>query len=178
MLPLILDSRSFSNNPLISNLPPITTTTLGLNIAFTQWLSSSFKTGSNNSGYFVNSISLRTREISLSLNLFVDLYTDSAASPDSKIIRFTNPTFIPDTTANYLFTLTTPLLLPANTTYWLVAGISDGGGEYRWAFSDSTVESGLTGWSIGNTVLYSSTQGGFWLNQTGVLQYSINGEEI
>lgn len=178
MLPLILDSRSFSNNPLVSNLPPITSASTGQPILSSQWLRASFTTGSNSLQYLLSSVSLRTAQISLSPNLFVDLHVDSSGSLGSRLARFTNPSSIPGSTNNNLFTLTTPLLLPANTVYWLVAGILSGSGQYLWAIADSTAESGITGWSISNDSLFSSNQGGTWNSFTTsrVFQFSINGE--
>ena len=179
MLPLILDSRSISNNPLVSNLPPVSATSFGYSISSNQWLRSGFVTGSNNFQYLLSSVSLRSAQTSFSLNLFVDLYTDSSGGLGILVTRFINPASIPANTNNNLFTLATPLLLPANTAYWLVAGISSGSGQYLWAATNSTVESGIAGWSIGYEPFYSSNQGGTWNNDfttTFAFQFSVNGE--
>lgn len=178
MLPLILDSRSFSNNPLVSNLPPITSTSAGYSITSTQWLTTSFTTGDNSFQYILSSVSLRSAQISSSPNWFVDLYPSNPGLGGTRLVRFINPTNIPNTTANNLFTLTVPLLLPANTTYWLVTGISSGSGQYLWAFTNSNIASGVANWSIGNTCFASYNQGGTWslLSENQPFQFSVNGE--
>lgn len=181
MLPLILDSRSFSNNPLISNLPPITTTSAGQYILPNQWLRISFTTGSSSSQYLLSSVSLRSVQIRSSLDLFVQLYTNDGGTLGTKITDFINPSSIPTSTSNNLFILGTPLLLSANTTYWLVAGISiNGSGEYLWAFTNSTIESGIAGWSINDNPFYSGNGGLSWQNNFSpsfnTFQFSINGE--
>lgn len=178
MLPLILDSRSFSNNPLVSNLPPITSASAGYSITFTQWLRAGFTTGSNDFQYLLSSVSLLSAQISSSPNWFVDLYTNSSGGLGNQLVRFINPSNIPNTTAINVFTLTVPLLLPANTAYWLVTGISSGSGQYLWAFTNSNTVSGVANWSIGNTCLFSNNQGGTWnlLSQDQPFQFSVNGE--
>ena len=162
----------------MSNLPPITSTSAGHSITFTQWLTTSFTTGNNSFQYILSSVSLRSVQISPSPNLFVDLYPNNPGLGGTRLARFVNPSNIPNTTANNLFTLTVPLLLPANTTYWLVAGILSGSGQYLWGFSNSNIESGIANWLISNDSLFSSNQGGTWsfLSENQPFQFSVNGE--
>lgn len=182
MLPLILDSRSFSNNPLVSNLPPITSTSAGHSITFTQWLRTRFTTGNNSFRYILSSVSLLSVQTSSSPNLFVDLYADSLGGLGTRLARFINPTSIPTSTNNNLFTLAVPLLLPANTTYWLVTGISSGSGQYLWGFTTSTGQTGSPGILINDNPFYSTNQGGTWSNNFSTtfnaFQFSVNGESF
>ena len=172
-----------SATTLVSNLPSITVSVMGYPVKFDQWLRSSFTTGSGSYGYTINSVTLRLAEMTANPNLFVRLYSDSSGGLGSQITSFTNPnpSFTPNTTNNYTFTPTTPQTLASNTAYWLVAGISEGSGEYLWAFTQSPDQTGFLGWSIGDNPFNSTNQGGTWNNSFGTtfkaFQFSVNGTE-
>ncbi len=151
-----------SATTLVSNLSP--TPSMGYPVKFDEWLRSSFTTGSGSYGYTINSVTLRLAEMTANPNLFVRLYSDSSGGLGSQITSFTNPSFTPNITNDYIFTLTTPQTLAANTAYWLVAGISEGSGEYLWAFTQSPDQTGFPGWSIGDNPFNSTNQGGIWSN--------------
>jgi hypothetical protein len=114
-------------------------------------------------------------------NLFVRLYKDSSGGLGGQITSFTNPIFTPNTTKDYIFTLTNPQTLASNTDYWLVAGISEDSGEYLWAFTTSTGQTGSPGWLIGDNPFYSTNQGDIWSNNFSTtfnaFQFSVNGTE-
>ncbi|GCL54842.1 hypothetical protein NIES3806_21850 [Microcystis aeruginosa NIES-3806] len=168
-----------SATTLVSNLPPTTATAQGSPVQSNQWLRSSFTTGSGSYGYTINSVTLRLAEMAANANLFVRLYSDNSGGLGSQIASFTNPSFTPNTTNNYTFTPTTPQTLAANTAYWLVAGISDGSGQYLWAFTKSPDQTGVTGWSIGDIPFYSGNQGLSWNSNFpdsfNAFQFSVNG---
>ncbi len=168
-----------SATTLVSNLPQ--TSTMGYPVKFDQWLRSSFTTGSGSYGYTINSVTLRLAEMTANTNLFVRLYNDSPGGLGSQITSFTNPSFTSNTTNDYIFTLTNPQTLASNTNYWLVAGISDGIGEYLWSFTTSPDQTGLPGWSIGDNPFNSTNQGGIWSNNFSTafkaFQFSVNGTE-
>ncbi|MFN6273900.1 MAG: choice-of-anchor R domain-containing protein [Microcystis sp.] len=168
-----------SATTLVSNLSP--TPTMGYPVKFDEWLRSSFTTGSGTYGYTINSVTLRLVQMTANPNLFVRLYNDNSGGLGSQITSFTNPSFTPNITNDYIFTLTNPQTLASNTDYWLVAGISDGIGEYRWAFTTSTGETGSPGWLIGDNPFYSTDQGGIWSNNFSTtfnaFQFSVNGTE-
>ncbi|MCE2668954.1 MAG: choice-of-anchor R domain-containing protein [Microcystis sp.] len=168
-----------SATTLVSNLSP--TPSMGYPVKFDEWLRSSFTTGSGSYGYTINSVTLRLAEMTANPNLFVRLYSDSSGGLGSQITSFTNPSFTPNITNDYIFTLTTPQTLAANTAYWLVAGISEGSGEYLWAFTQSPDQTGFPGWSIGDNPFNSTNQGGIWSNNFSTafkaFQFSVNGTE-
>ena len=168
-----------SANTLVSNLPGTTTSGFEPSVKPDQWVGSSFKTGSASYGYTLDSVTLLFQQMNLNTNLFVRLYSDNSGSISSLITSFTNPGSITTNAANNTFTLTTPQTLAANTTYWLVAGISSGSGEYRWRSTTSPDQTGFTGWSIGDNSLYTSDQGGIWNSFTPfkAFQFSVNGTE-
>jgi hypothetical protein len=134
------------------------------------WQGSSFTTGS--SSYNLASATLLFRE-NASGNLFVRLYSDSSGV-GTQIASFTNPASISGTLANNTFTLATPQALAANTTYWLISGVSSG--SYSWGYTNSTNETGLPGWTIGDGYTYSNNQGGFWnlVDPDTPYQFSVN----
>ena len=168
-----------SATTLVSNLPPTTLETNGGAVKFDQWVSSSFTTGSGIYGYTLDSVTLRFREDTADNNLSVSLYTDNFGGIGGLITSFTKPSFVTNTIDNYPFTLTTPQTLASGTTYWLVAGISSNlvGGEYSWRITDSAAQTGLSGWSIGDSSLFSSNQGLTWNSFPGsvVFQFSVDG---
>ena len=142
------------------------------------WQGSSFTTGS--SSYNLNSATLLFRENTASTDLFVRLYSDNSGKPDTVITNFTNPTPITTTLANNTFTLATPQALAANTTYWLVSGISSLTGlGYFWGVANSNNQTGLPGWTIDDGFVASFDQSASWnIVPTGVpLQFSLEGTE-
>ncbi|GCL59525.1 choice-of-anchor R domain-containing protein [Microcystis aeruginosa] len=169
-----------SATTLVSNLPPITSDpTTGSDITFNQWVRSSFKTGSISYGYTLNSVTLLFRELTANNSLFVRLHRDDAGDTGALITTFNNPSPITSTAANNNFSAPTPQTLAADTTYWLVAGISSNvsGGQYRWARTNSVDQGGELGWSIGDSSLFSINQGGTWSVDPAfkAFQFSVNG---
>jgi hypothetical protein len=168
-----------SATTLVSNLP--STSPMGYPVKFDEWLRSSFTTGSGSYGYTINSVTLRLAEMDANPNLFVRLYKDSPGGLGGQITSFTNPSFTPNITNDYIFTLTTPQILASNTKYWLVAGISEGSGKYLWAFTTLPDQTGSPGWLIGDNPFKSTNQGGTWNNSFATtfsaFQFSVNGTE-
>jgi hypothetical protein len=165
---------------LVSNLPPTTTSLPGATaVKLNQWVRSSFTTGSVSYGYTLNSVTLRFAQITSATppdQLIVEIYKDNAGALGDLITSFTNPGSI-SFISNYIFTLTTPQTLAANTTFWLVARVSSGSEEYSWLRTDSTAQTGVAGWSIGDTSLFSDDQGFSWniINEFNAFQFSVDG---
>ena len=149
-------------------------------MGFTQfdfWQGKSFTTGSGS--YNLNSATLLFQEVTADANLFVRLYSNSSGTPGTLITSFTNPASITTTLTNNTFTLTTPQALAANTTYWLVSGISSGTGSYDWGFTTSSNQTGLPGWTIGDGYVVSVDQSASWntFPTDGPYQFSLEGTE-
>lgn len=186
MQPLIIDFKlmpASESKLLVSNLPPITPPpTTGSDITFNQWVRSSFKTGSISYGYTLNSVTLFFRQLTANNSLFVRLHRDDAGDTGDLITTFNNPSPITSTAANNNFSAPTPQTLAADTTYWLVAGISSNvsGGQYRWARTNSVDQGGELGWSIGDSSLFSINQGGTWFVDPAfkAFQFSVTGAEL
>jgi hypothetical protein len=174
--PAVLNLSEVVN--LVSNLPPTTPLpTSGFSITNNQWLSSSFQTGNASDVYILNSVNLRIGQAALG-SLFVKLYSNAAGNPGTEITSFNVPSI--GSTNNYNFTLTNSQPLTANTTYWLVAGISSGSGQYVWTKTSSTTETGLPGWSIGDLTFFSTDGGALNIWNSFVspepFQFSVNGQ--
>ncbi len=144
-------------------------------INFNFWNGSSFTTGS--SSYNLQSATLLFQQLTASPNLFVRLYSNSSGTPGTLITSFTNPASITTSLANNTFTLATPYTLAANTTYWLVSGVSDNVGNYQWGYTTSYAQTGLPGWTIGDGYVESNNQGGGWTSfpTDGPYQFSLEG---
>lgn len=178
MLPLTIDPMSIPNPNqvinLVSNLPPTTSANTGFQVTNNQWMGSSFTTGNNL--VILTSVTLRLGQFTLG-SLFVKLYSNSTGFPEYEINSFNVPSI--SGTNTYDFTLTNPYILTANTTYWLVAGISSGSGGYAWAFANSGDQIGELDWLIGDTAVFSSNQGVTWNTLTGygTFQFAIRGSD-
>ena len=175
---MIMNSIAF-----VSNLPPITTSlSSGSAIRTDSWARSSFTTGSNLS--VVTSVTLQFRQNTANTNLFVRIYENNVGLLGNPIISFINPASISTTVphgADTVFMLTTPQILAANTSYWLVVGVDapvGTGGEYSWRGTNSFDQTGEAGWSIGDSSLFTSDQGLSWFTSTiaNAFQFSINGQ--
>jgi hypothetical protein len=187
MLPLIIDPMPIPSQTvnLVSNLPPTTPSpTSGRDVNNSQWLAPSFTTGSDL--FILSSVTLffalKSGTTSDPGNLLLRLYSNASGVPGSAISggNFNAPTI--GSASQYTFTLATPQKLVVNTTYWLVAETSNANpGTYLWAHTSSSVETGFAGWSIGNTAVYSVSQGigvnpWTFLTGGGTLQFSVNGQ--
>jgi len=142
------------------------------------WRGSSFTTGSG--AYNLNSATLWFRRSTPFSNtsLFLRLYSNNSGTPGTLITTFTNPTLpLPTTFANTTFTFATPQSLTANTTYWLVSGTSSGAGGYQWGYTNSTAQTGLPGWSIGDNYAFSTNQGSSWTTAASSFRFSLEGTE-
>lgn len=140
-----------------------------------NWQGASFTTGSGS--YNLNSATLLFQQLVASPNLFLRLYSNSSGTPGTLITSFTNPASITTSLANNTFTLATPYTLAANTTYWLVSGVSDNVGNYQWGYTTSYAQTGLPGWTIGDGYVDSNNQGGGWTSfpTDGPYQFSLEG---
>ncbi len=158
---------------LVENLSQGNDSALG--VAINPWQGASFTTGSGS--YNLNSATLLFQELVAGPNLFLRLYSNSSGTPGTLITSFTNPTPITTTLTNNTFTLATPQALAANTTYWLVSGVSSGAGGYNWGYTSSFNQTGLPSWTIGDGYVASNNQGGSWdsFPTDGPYQFSLEG---
>ena len=148
-------------------------------VAFGAWVGSSFTTGSGAYSLEAATLWFRRSTVPSNTNLFLRLYSNNSGNPGTLITSFNNPTLpLPTPAANTTFSLTTPQALTASTTYWLISGISSGtDGQYDWGYTNSTLQTGLPGWSIGDNVVTSTNQGGNWNSAISPVMFSLTGTE-
>jgi hypothetical protein len=101
---------------------------------------------------------------------YLSLYSDSGGSPGSKLVSLSGNNF-PQALALYAYTTTTPVMLSANTTYWLVGSSRlSVAPDYSWIDTASTNLDAGTVWQLGVTK-YNAGSG--WTVNPGVyLQFS------
>ena len=132
-----------------------------------QWKGQSFTT--DNDSYTLDQVTLEFVDAAdASGNLFVHLYDDNAGLPGSMVLGGAlGGSSNPATAGQYVYLANTSLLLSANTPYWIVAGVSAGDGDYRWATVDSDGETGP--FPLGNDPALSFNTGGSWSLSTNLL---------
>ena len=121
------------------------------------------------------------RENTNSSNFFLRLYSDNSGEPDSILTSFTPDTPISSTFAVTDFTPDSAVQLAANTTYWLIGGVSaNDGGSYQWGFTFSSNETGIDGWTTPNQVAVTFNQEGFGISDpdSGSYQFSVDATDL
>jgi uncharacterized phage protein (TIGR02218 family) len=162
--PILYPDRDYDPRTFIDNIRPIKTDPFGYLISVNSWARIFFKTGNNNEGYNIGSVTLRLRQVNYSPNLFVklglgQLIEDSLIDsyPDlvggfllnagliPEIANFTAPSGVPETTSNVTFNSSYSVHLNPNTIYCLIVGINANGssidsfnGQYVWAARELT----------------------------------------
>jgi hypothetical protein len=128
-----------------------------LDVSFTQWDAQSFTVGPSNIQLSLAELNLAAAQSSGG-NFFLRLYNNSGTNLPGSALETLVGNSNPAAAGIYSYTGST--LLSANTKYWIVAGVSTGGGgNYQWRFElPANVE---VGQSIGSIV--SFTQGQSWL---------------
>ena len=125
-----------------------------------KWLASSFVT--NSQAWTLTSATLSFGSAqNTSGNLFVNLYSNATNLPGSSLGTLSG-SGNPASAGQYTYT-SNGISLDPSTTYWLVAGVSSGNGNYHWRWTDSVASTGV--WSIPstNTVAGSGNGGSTWV---------------
>lgn len=165
-LALVASPASFASIVGASNLN--NNFTLEAFLGSTLWRGQSFTVASGQD-YILSDVQIITRVSDPTY--FLRIYADNASIPGTLLeelsFSLATPTtvFAPNGTAvsGVLRTFSsTGLSLTASSTYWVVAGLTSGFGG-SWFGTNSTTETGLPGWTIGNSVRTSTTAGASWL---------------
>lgn len=143
----------------VSNLDQPTFGSSPVSTAF--WFGNRFVTDASSLGFTLESVT-----ISLGLpgdsssGLFVALYSDDSSHPGLPL-EMLSGTASPAVDGDFTYT-SLGLVLAPNTSYWIVAGVAAGAGNYSWKVTDSNLFTGS--WSIPPTAthIYSFNQGGQW----------------
>ncbi|MDE0471757.1 MAG: fibronectin type III domain-containing protein [Ekhidna sp.] len=128
-----------------------------------------FTTGDNSTGYTISSIGVFLGQVPASGTITVTIQGGSGTDPGTVIYTLSNPDAL---TANAVNTFTAPVntMLAANTTYFLVAAVSNNLNVSLTADNDET---GASGWSIadGSRFLLNDS----WFDSDGKLRFSVSG---
>ncbi len=154
-------------------------------IQYGAWASSSFTT--DNQAYDLDTVRLNM-DSALNTDGFFTVYlyshdTADGGKPGSLISNGTlTGTTNPSGDQGYNYTPSSAVTLSSNTTYWVVAAVSNsGGGIYKWDYTVSTSETGngFGSWSIGDVLRTSSDQGSSWnAAVSNIGQFSIAADPI
>ena len=120
-----------------------------------DWYASSFMT--NNQAWTLTSATLAFGPATdTSGNLFVNLYSNATNSPGSSLGTLSGSDN-PASAGLYTYT-SNGISLDPSTTYWLVAGVSSGNGNYTWGYSNTYASTGV--WSIPSTNTFAQSSNG------------------
>ena len=133
----------------------------------------SFTTDSGS--YRLGSVTIKISSVETAGGGFtLSIWTDAAGLPGSKVQDLVGP----GTPVVGLTTYIPGGILPLapNTTYWVVAQGSPGGGAYNWATTDSPNQTGE--WTIADHEAFSSNAGVSWEPDSAVLQMSVSAARL
>lgn len=139
-------------------------------------LAQSFTTGA--SAFLLDNITVKIYDGTNSGSGFsVDLYSDLDGQPGSLIETLSGSN--QPSSGDYAYTSAGSTTLAADSTYWWVASLSEGGSRSTslWE-TNSTAETGLSGWTIGDGHAYSGSSTGGWSSTSSPLQFSVNGSAV
>ena len=109
----------------------------------------SFTTGGNSSGYLLSSVDIKLDEDPGDGTVVV-IRRDNSGAPGAIVATLATPSSL---SGNATFNAPANTMLAANTMYWLV--VNDSGNDYLvFALTDNGAETGLSGWSIGQSRFY------------------------
>lgn len=144
-----------------SNLSYLDTSWAGDTITSTVYLSSSFTTNASAGSYTLDSVTINLGDaLTETGGFFLRIMSQTSSRPGTLIGTLsgeTNPSG-----GLYTYTPSATITLNANTTYWLVAGVT-GTGEYRWLSATGSNQTG--DWTIGNNISTSMNTGSSWTNR-------------
>jgi hypothetical protein len=128
-----------------------------LDVKFQQWDAQSFTVGNSSLQLSLAELNINTAQ-NASGNFFLRLYSNSGSNMPNAPLETLVGTNNPAAAGIYAYTGST--MLSANTTYWIVAGVSAGASIYKWNFEDPTsIEMGST---VGAVVSFN--QGVSWIS--------------
>jgi hypothetical protein len=133
----------------VSNLGAISFEDAGITNAGTgAYVGNRFTTGSNGD-YAINFVTLSMGDhFTTDGDFEVRLYTDNGSdAPGSLLAELNGPTK-PAENIQVQYTLSSPLDIDANTSYWLIAIATGGASDFGWRFTDDTTETSPLGWTI------------------------------
>ena len=151
----ILDSRIVQAQGTMTYLSNLDQASVGsLAVGSNSWWAAPFETGSNPSGYVLNSVLLGMADASGTPSGFtVFLFSAASGTGPWWLPNFNLGTFSgsldPTTAGIYTFTAISNFMLSPFRTYFIVvtAGTSVANGEYNWSYTGATNYSSIENWS-------------------------------
>lgn len=170
----VLETAPATGGVLVSNI------NLTVTGSISSRLSQNFTTGSNLSGYQLESVGLHVNNASGNVNVLVRIFSVNAdGTPNTAIYSMTNPSSFTSGAVNP-FTAPSGATLNPNTTYAVMISNSAGNGNpANFSFTTVTSNSEMSaapGWSIANDSYLRS--GGAWVTDISSLQIQVNGSII
>ena len=144
-----------------------------------NFLAQSFRTGANTDGYTVSDVHIRLAE-TVDKNTRVRIRKDNSGKPatgnDDLVATLTNPGSLTENSLN-TFTAPADTTLDPNTRYWITVneGITQTNRRATFVKTSGNGESGTTGWSIDNDLLFRATGGEAWGTASTPLLITIRG---
>jgi len=126
-----------------------------------------FTTGSNASGYTLDSVTVEINSVTGSpSNFLLSIYSESSSDPGSSLEALAGTS--PSAAGNHTFTASS-FALSASTTYFVVmtATGSPNGSFFNWEFTTSNSETSSDGWTISDRGHVSTNGGTSWSNPDG-----------
>ena len=129
-------------------------------IANPSFQAQSFTTGAYAGGYTISEVQINLLAVAGSTSVKIR-ENSSSNRPGDLVATLTNPDSLSTTATLNTFTAPANTVLEASTTYWISVneGITNRA-TFRTTESDS--ETGVTGWSIGNTRLFRTDEASSW----------------
>ena len=146
-----------------------------------SWLAEVFVTGTNASGYSLNSIQLGMADSSGNPSNFTTmLYSSAGASflPGFSLGTL-DSSLNPTAAGTYTFTSASNLMLSPSTDYFIVltAGTAVANGSYEWSYTGANFYNPSGGWaSLGNVWILND--GSHWNSTGDSVQFAINATPI
>ncbi|MBI4863820.1 MAG: hypothetical protein HY815_26720 [Candidatus Riflebacteria bacterium] len=168
-LAVLLAGHAAHASLITSNLGESTNSYVDLDVA--DWFAASFTTDGQT--YTFTQVTLDMADAGAAGgNFVVSLRADNSGVPAGSSLTGLSGSAAPTSAGQYAYTGT--YSLAANTTYWVVAGVSSGSGDYRWNFTDSFAQTGPG--SIGDEYGFSGDQGTSWTTPgSGPQKLSVEG---
>jgi hypothetical protein len=152
-----------------------------LAIGSDSWLATDIFTGTNTSGYLLDSIQLEMADASGNpISFAAMLYSATGVSglhPGSSLGAL-DGSLNPSTAGIYTFTPISSLILSPSTDYFIVlkAGTTVANGAYEWNLTTPNVLIGDGSWKAGG--IFHSDDGSTWLYNSGALQFAIDATAV
>lgn len=131
---------------------------------------SSFTTG--NDSYSLNSVTASFSE-SAEGDLNINLYSNAGSEPGTLLESLSTTDDITGSPSNHLFEPNNLVTLDPTTTYWLIG--ESASGQYAWNVTNSTAETAIDGWTIGDGGVFSTNGGASWSpGNSSTVQFNVD----